>query len=81
MEGPVLDYFGTSRPHLVGDTCSQFWRTFAEEAFTTENWIVRIFKVKGEDDLGRDHRSASAFAAGKKRKKGKPVTRRRFALE
>jgi len=54
---------------------------YFEEAFTTENWIVRIFKVKGEDDLGRDHRSASAFAAGKKRKRGKPVTKRRFALE
>jgi len=54
---------------------------YFEEAFTTDNWIVRIYKVKQEDDLGRDHRSASAFAAGKKRKKSKPIVRRRFVLE
>jgi dolichyl-diphosphooligosaccharide--protein glycosyltransferase len=62
-------------------TLTSFVHGFTEEAFTTENWIVRIYKVKKEDDLGRDHRSASAFAAGKKRKKSKPVTKRRFALE
>ncbi|GAA5924496.1 hypothetical protein JCM3775_005392 [Rhodotorula graminis] len=40
-----------------------------EEAFTSENWIVRIYAVKPEDALGRDHRSANAFDAGKRRKK------------
>ncbi|KAH7914835.1 glycosyltransferase family 66 protein [Hygrophoropsis aurantiaca] len=48
-----------------------------EEAFTSENWIVRIYQVKKEDVLGRDHKSASAFAQGKKRKRSKPVSRRK----
>lgn len=42
-----------------------------EEAFTSENWIVRIYKVKGPDKLGRDHASATAFQAGKKKRKSK----------
>lgn len=42
-----------------------------EEAFTSENWIVRIYKVKDLDKLGRDHASAVAFEAGKKKRKGK----------
>jgi dolichyl-diphosphooligosaccharide--protein glycosyltransferase len=41
---------------------------------------VRIYAVKEDDELGRDHKSANAFNAGKKRKKGK-IARRRFALE
>ncbi|KAF3910962.1 hypothetical protein AA313_de0200306 [Arthrobotrys entomopaga] len=43
-----------------------------EEAFTSENWIVRIYKVKDLDEFGRDHFSATAFDAGKKKtgKKG-----------
>ncbi|GAA6053100.1 hypothetical protein JCM3770_000384 [Rhodotorula araucariae] len=40
-----------------------------EEAFTSENWIVRIYAVKPEDSLGREHRAANAFAGGKRRKK------------
>ncbi|KAI7538224.1 Dolichyl-diphosphooligosaccharide--protein glycosyltransferase subunit, partial [Hortaea werneckii] len=31
-----------------------------EEAFTSENWIIRIFKVKDYDNLGRSHQEASA---------------------
>jgi dolichyl-diphosphooligosaccharide--protein glycosyltransferase len=42
-----------------------------EEAFTSENWIVRIYKVKDLDKLGRDHASAVAFEAGKKKRKSK----------
>jgi dolichyl-diphosphooligosaccharide--protein glycosyltransferase len=42
-----------------------------EEAFTSENWIVRIYKVKDLDKLGRDHVSANAFGAGKKKRKSK----------
>ncbi|KAF8746769.1 Oligosaccharyl transferase STT3 subunit, partial [Rhizoctonia solani] len=42
---------------------------YLEEAFTSENWIVRIYKVKQDDPLGRDHKVANAFAAGKKRKR------------
>jgi len=50
---------------------------YIEEAFTSENWIVRIYKVKGEDVLGRDHRVANSFDEGKKRKRGKPLVRRK----
>lgn len=43
-----------------------------EEAFTSENWIVRIYKVKPLDNIGRDHAAASAFDTGKKKtKRGK----------
>ncbi|KAL7275123.1 oligosaccharyl transferase stt3 subunit [Rhizina undulata] len=42
-----------------------------EEAFTSENWIVRIYKVKDLDNVGRDHAAAAAFEAGKKKRKGK----------
>ncbi|PIL24796.1 hypothetical protein GSI_12682 [Ganoderma sinense ZZ0214-1] len=50
---------------------------YLDEAFTSENWIVRIYQVKKEDPLGRDLKAANAFANGKKRKKSKPLSRRR----
>ena len=40
-----------------------------EEAFTSENWIIRIYKVKELDNVGRDHASAVAFDRGNKKKK------------
>ncbi|KAL9122925.1 MAG: hypothetical protein Q9187_000522 [Circinaria calcarea] len=40
-----------------------------EEAFTSENWIIRIYKVKDLDNLGRDHASTVAFEKGNKKKK------------
>ncbi|KAI9493324.1 Oligosaccharyl transferase STT3 subunit-domain-containing protein [Zychaea mexicana] len=40
-----------------------------DEAFTSENWIVRIYKVKQSDNLGRSHKAAQAFEAGKKKRK------------
>ncbi|KAF7546193.1 hypothetical protein G7Z17_g8599 [Cylindrodendrum hubeiense] len=40
-----------------------------EEAFTSENWIIRIYKVKDLDNVGRDHGAAAAFARGQKKKK------------
>jgi dolichyl-diphosphooligosaccharide--protein glycosyltransferase len=46
-----------------------------EEAFTSENWIIRIYKVKDLDNFGRDHASAVAFDKGNKRKKS--TTKRR----
>lgn len=51
-----------------------------EEAFTSENWIIRIYKVKQPDNIGRDHQSAVAFEKGHKKKKstkrkGPPVLR------
>ncbi|GAA5849543.1 hypothetical protein JCM8547_000491 [Rhodosporidiobolus lusitaniae] len=42
-----------------------------EEAFTSENWIVRIYAVKKEDNLGRDLRAATAFDGGKRKKRTK----------
>ncbi|KAF8334540.1 oligosaccharyl transferase STT3 subunit [Amanita rubescens] len=48
-----------------------------DEAYTSENWIVRIYQVRKEDNLGRDHKTANAFAQGKKRKRSKPQSRRR----
>ncbi|KAJ8087186.1 oligosaccharyl transferase stt3 subunit [Marasmius tenuissimus] len=50
---------------------------YLDEAFTSENWIVRIYQVRDEDVLGRDLKSANAFTAGKKRKRTKPASRRR----
>lgn len=40
-----------------------------DEAFTSENWIIRIYKVKDLDNVGRDHASAVAFDKGNKKKK------------
>lgn len=40
-----------------------------EEAFTSENWIIRIYKVKDLDNIGRDHVAAAAFEKGQKKKK------------
>ncbi|KAH7274014.1 family 66 glycosyltransferase [Fusarium solani] len=40
-----------------------------EEAFTSENWIIRIYKVKDLDNVGRDHVAAAAFDRGQKKKK------------
>ena len=42
-----------------------------EEAFTSENWIIRIYKVKDLDNVGRDHAAAMAFDKGTKRKAAK----------
>ncbi|OCK77615.1 glycosyltransferase family 66 protein [Lepidopterella palustris CBS 459.81] len=43
--------------------------TTIEEAFTSENWIIRIYKVKDLDNFGRDHASAVAFDKGNKKKR------------
>ncbi|OLL27118.1 Dolichyl-diphosphooligosaccharide--protein glycosyltransferase subunit stt3 [Neolecta irregularis DAH-3] len=43
--------------------------THIEEAFTSENWIVRIYKVKDLDSLGREHSSAVDFEQGKKKRR------------
>lgn len=42
-----------------------------EEAFTSENWIIRIYKVKDLDEFGRDHADVAAFERGQKKKKTK----------
>ncbi|KAK9456826.1 STT3 subunit of Oligosaccharyl transferase [Dipodascopsis uninucleata] len=38
-----------------------------EEAYTTENWIVRIYKVKDLDNIGRDLESATTFTQAKQK--------------
>ncbi|KAE9407150.1 oligosaccharyl transferase STT3 subunit [Gymnopus androsaceus JB14] len=53
---------------------------YLDEAFTSESWLVRIYQVRKEDTLGRDHKSANAFARGQTRKRSKPVSRRREIL-
>lgn len=40
-----------------------------EEAFTSENWIIRIYKVKEPDNFGRDLQRATAFEKGHKSKR------------
>ena len=43
--------------------------TTIEEAFTSENWIIRIYKVKDLDNFGREHAQAVAFDQGHKKKR------------
>ncbi|KAJ3850695.1 oligosaccharyl transferase STT3 subunit [Lentinula lateritia] len=70
--GNAVDRVRNQQIPKVGPTLD-----YLEEAFTTENWIVRIYKVRKEDTLGRDLKTANGFAQGKKRKRSKPVSRRR----
>lgn len=52
-----------------------------EEAFTTQNWIVRIYKVKDLDNVGREHARANAFMAGKGKKRvGRKEGQRRLRV-
>ncbi|CAZ85980.1 unnamed protein product [Tuber melanosporum] len=62
--GQAQDRVRNAKLPAVGPTLS-----ILDEAFTSENWIVRIYKVKDLDNLGRDHVSAAAFDAGKKKSK------------
>ncbi|KAL1918331.1 uncharacterized protein VTP21DRAFT_2991 [Calcarisporiella thermophila] len=48
-----------------------------EEAFTSQNWLVRIYKVKDLDVLGRTHEAAVQFEEGKKRRGGRRARRAR----
>ncbi|KAK7682916.1 oligosaccharyl transferase stt3 subunit [Cerrena zonata] len=49
-----------------------------EEAFTSQNWIVRIYKVKDLDNVGRDLHDASAFdkSAGEQQSKRKRIIKK-----
>ena len=62
--GQAQDRVRGSRLPDVGPTLNVL-----DEAFTSENWIIRIYKVKDLDNLGRDHQSAVAFDKGNKKKK------------
>ena len=62
--GQAMDRVRQVRLPDVGPTLDTM-----EEAFTSENWIIRLYKVKDLDNLGRDHGSAAAFERGQKKKK------------
>jgi dolichyl-diphosphooligosaccharide--protein glycosyltransferase len=62
--GQAQDRVRNSRLPAVSPTLNTL-----DEAFTSENWIVRIYKVKPLDNVGRDHASAAAFESGKKKSK------------
>ncbi|KAE8372359.1 Oligosaccharyl transferase STT3 subunit-domain-containing protein [Aspergillus bertholletiae] len=64
QQGQAMDRVRGSRLPAEGPQLSTL-----EEAYTSENWIIRIYKVKDLDNLGRDHNSATAFERGHKRKR------------
>ncbi|KAI1316443.1 oligosaccharyl transferase stt3 subunit [Mortierella claussenii] len=61
--GNAVDHVRGARMPAEGPTLSVL-----EEAYTTEHWLVRIYKVKDLDNLGRDLKDATAFDKGKARK-------------
>jgi dolichyl-diphosphooligosaccharide--protein glycosyltransferase len=62
--GQAMDRVRNSRVPAEGPELSTL-----EEAFTSENWIIRIYKVKDLDNLGRSHQDAVRFEKGNKRAK------------
>ncbi|KAF2859120.1 glycosyltransferase family 66 protein [Piedraia hortae CBS 480.64] len=62
--GQAMDRVRGSRMPANGPELST-----VEEAFTSENWIIRIYKVKDVDNLGRSHQDATSFDKGSKRKR------------
>lgn len=77
-QGPAIDRVRGSK---VPDEIPEL--TTLEEAYTTDNWIIRIYKVKKPDNVGRDLSAAASFEKGtkkrrtaaKKQKKGPKVLR------
>ncbi|ORZ16166.1 Oligosaccharyl transferase STT3 subunit-domain-containing protein [Lobosporangium transversale] len=61
--GNAVDHVRSARMPAEGPTLSVL-----EEAYTTEHWLVRIYKVKDLDNIGRDLKDATAFDNGKARK-------------
>lgn len=70
--GQAQDRVRGSKMPQVGPTLDTL-----DEAFTSENWIVRIYKVRDLDVLGRDLKAANAFEAGKKRRRRGAARKRR----
>lgn len=64
QSGQAMDRVRGSKLPVEGPQLST-----VEEAFTSENWIIRIYKVKDLDNFGRDHNNAMAFDRGHKRKR------------
>ncbi|KAF8940130.1 oligosaccharyl transferase stt3 subunit [Dissophora ornata] len=61
--GNAVDHVRNARMPSEGPTLSVL-----EEAYTSTNWLVRIYKVKDLDNLGRDLKDATAFDKGKARR-------------
>lgn len=49
---------------------------YLEEAFTSENWIVRLYKVKPPPVVDQDHPTVNAFMRGEKTKPVRHVARK-----
>ncbi len=49
---------------------------YLEEAFTSENWIVRLYKVKERPLVDQDHPTVNAFKRGEKTKLVKHVPKK-----
>jgi len=61
--GNAVDHVRGVRMPAEGPTLN-----ILEEAYTTQNWLVRIYKVKDLDNIGRDLKDATAFDKGKVKK-------------
>ncbi|GJJ76880.1 dolichyl-diphosphooligosaccharide---protein glycosyltransferase [Entomortierella parvispora] len=61
--GNAVDHVRGARMPAEGPTLNVL-----EEAYTTQNWLVRIYKVKDLDNIGRDLKDATAFDKGKVKK-------------
>jgi dolichyl-diphosphooligosaccharide--protein glycosyltransferase len=79
--GPTLDTLGRRASLFIPLPTQADQQLAADEVFTSENWLVRIYKVKDEDALSRDFKGANGFAGGKRKKKLKssPSARKRTA--
>jgi dolichyl-diphosphooligosaccharide--protein glycosyltransferase len=62
--GQAQDRVRNSRLPAEGPTLNVL-----EEAFTSENWIIRIYKVREPDLFARSHADVAAFEKGSKKKK------------
>ena len=62
--GQAVDRVRGAKMPAEGPTLSN-----VEEAFTSENWIIRIYKVKDLDLFGRDHPTAMAYEKGGRKRK------------
>ncbi|KAF9207876.1 oligosaccharyl transferase stt3 subunit [Haplosporangium sp. Z 27] len=61
--GNAVDHVRGARMPSEGPSLSTL-----EEAYSSEHFLVRIYKVKEPDNLGRDLKDATAFEKGKTRK-------------
>jgi dolichyl-diphosphooligosaccharide---protein glycosyltransferase len=67
--GPTLDTLGECFIHIISLTKVYMYIFVTDEAFTSENWIVRIYQVKKDDDLSRSLKNANGFDKGTRKKR------------